>query len=365
MTKKTMNRKSVLDRYKDYRGEEGFSLSDKKPNTNVLIIDGMNTFIRSWSVNPTMNEHGDHYGGTVGFLKSLSYSVRLLEATRCIVVFDGKGGSQRRKKIYPEYKDKRNMKFRVNRFSEDTMTKEEERALMKMQLLKVVEYLEDIPVTIMIYDNVEADDVIAYLATKVFSNEGEGSTILSTDKDFIQLVNDQVTVYNPVKKISYTKERVFSDFGIAPENFLYYRILDGDKSDNIPGIPGAGMKTVLKRFPMLSENRSVELEDMLSYAEMNKEKYKIYSMVLEHKDEVYRNHMLMRLDEVNIAGTTKLKIMSRVSEDVPRLNKKSFIMKMTRDGLGDVWSDPYNWLYDGFTTLDIFAKKINEEKREE
>ena len=69
-------------------------------NDRVLIVDGLNTFIRSFSVNPAINDDGLHIGGMIGFLKSLRYTCDILKPSRCIIVFDGKNGSGRRQKIY-------------------------------------------------------------------------------------------------------------------------------------------------------------------------------------------------------------------------------------------------------------------------
>ena len=63
-------------------------------NSRVLIIDGLNTFIRSWTTNPTMNEDGDHTGGVIGSLKSIGYQIREFNPTRVVVTFDGKDGSK-------------------------------------------------------------------------------------------------------------------------------------------------------------------------------------------------------------------------------------------------------------------------------
>ena len=65
---------------------------DKHKNSRVLIIDGLNTFIRCWSSIPTMNEDGDHVAGVTGVLKSIGYAIRQTQPTRVVVVFDGKGG---------------------------------------------------------------------------------------------------------------------------------------------------------------------------------------------------------------------------------------------------------------------------------
>ena len=79
---------------------------DWKRNTNssVLLVDGSNSFIRCWMANPAMDENGNHTGGVVGFLKSIGYAIKLLAPTRCVITFDGVGGSFKRRQIFPEYK---------------------------------------------------------------------------------------------------------------------------------------------------------------------------------------------------------------------------------------------------------------------
>ena len=94
---------SILDEIK----KKGGSLDGGEPDDRVLIIDGLNTFIRVFSVIPTTNDDGIHVGGIVGFLRSIGYTINMFRPTRVIIVFDGKGGSKRRRKLYPEYKAKR------------------------------------------------------------------------------------------------------------------------------------------------------------------------------------------------------------------------------------------------------------------
>ena len=94
---------SILNEIKK-NGGDSYS---NNPNEKVLIIDGLNTFIRVFSVIPTTNDDGIHVGGIVGFLRSVGYTINMIRPTRTIVVFDGKGGSTRRRKIYPEYKQNR------------------------------------------------------------------------------------------------------------------------------------------------------------------------------------------------------------------------------------------------------------------
>ena len=77
--------------------KEHQGLGDLHRNSKTLVIDGLNTFIRSWSTAPNLNDNGDHIGGIVGTLKSIGYAIRLINPTRVVVVFDGKNGSQSRR----------------------------------------------------------------------------------------------------------------------------------------------------------------------------------------------------------------------------------------------------------------------------
>ncbi len=75
---------------------------------------------------------------------------------------------------------------------------------------------------------------------------------MSADQDFLQLVNDRVTVWSPIKKIFYTPEKVLEDYGVPAHNFLMYKILMGDKSDNLEGVKGLGPKKLPKILPDIS-----------------------------------------------------------------------------------------------------------------
>lgn len=164
-------------------------------DSRVILIDGLNLFIRNFASNPTLNEDGDHIGGLVGFLKSLGATIRMVNPTRVIVVFDGKGGSLRRKKLYPNYKEQRAMKSRLNRVVgfEDIV---DESQSMKWQISRVYQYLQQLPLTTVMIDHIEADDVIAYLS----SYFQEKVYILSNDRDFLQLVSERVNIYIPTQK---------------------------------------------------------------------------------------------------------------------------------------------------------------------
>lgn len=324
----------------------------RERNSRVLIIDGLNTFIRSWTTNPTMNEDGDHTGGVVGSLKSIGYQIREFNPTRCIVTFDGKDGSQSRKKIHEGYKAGREKnRFRVNRQYQGMMDEEQERLSMKQQFIWLNDMLDSLPVQTMIYDGIEADDTIAYL-TKHTQYDLDGEVVIvSTDKDFLQLVSDKVKVFSPTKKKMYNRQVVFDEYGIWPENLLLYRTLDGDKSDNIPGIRGCGIKTLLKRFPELSEDRKITHEELFKMCEEKQGKIKLYDDILKTKDQLLMNKRLMELDEPHIPTNQKLKILDRFNENDIEFKKLDFLRVGQKYKVLQNWRDINDWLHSTFQNI--------------
>ena len=109
------NKKLLTKKFQELESEIGTNPETRKLDDHVLLVDGFNTFIRSFSVNPSLNEDGEHVGGLVGFLKSIRYTINKFKPTRCIIVFDGKNSSKPRQKIYPQYKSGRKVRSRLNR----------------------------------------------------------------------------------------------------------------------------------------------------------------------------------------------------------------------------------------------------------
>ena len=331
---------SILDEIK----KKGGSVDGGEPNDKVLIIDGLNTFIRVFSVIPTTNDDGIHVGGIVGFLKSIGYTINMIRPTRTIVVFDGKGGSSRRRKIYPEYKAKRKTKYRVNR-SYDFASPEDEKQNMIMQLQRIVEYLETLPITVLSYDNIEADDTIGYLCRQVLTESQ--ITVMSTDKDFLQLANGRIKIWSPTKKKMYDESAVLDEYGISSHNLIWYRVLDGDKSDNIKGVKGLGLKTIQKKLPFLSENRIVNIDEVIN-------------KLPESKDVIELNYKLMQLSDVDISGTTKTKIIDKVNAPINRLIKYKFQTMFLEDKLFTTFPNVTSWLLTNFNQLNHYAEKTHE-----
>jgi DNA polymerase-1 len=320
---------------------------DKHKNSRVLIIDGLNTFIRCWTSIPTMNDDGDHVGGVVGVLKSIGYAIRMVQPTRCIVVFDGKGGSQTRKKQFEGYKAQREgNQLRVNRAYAGMMNDEDEKESMKRQFVWLNEVLNYLPVTTMIYDGVEADDVMAYVTTHLLK-EDEQAVVMSTDKDFLQLVDDKTIVWSPTKKKIYNKKAVKEEYGIESQNILLYRILDGDSSDNIPGVYGCGIKTLIKRIPEITEQTEVSVEDLFNLCETKKVetkgKIKLYNDILEAKQQILMNQKLMQLKDVDISGVIKMQVLERFNQEIKPLNKIDFLKILLKYKVVNNFGDINDW----------------------
>ena len=317
----------------------------------VLIVDGLNTFIRSWTVNPTMDDNGDHIGGIVGFLKGIGYAIREYDCTRCIVVFDGKGGSKSRKQLYSGYKENRgNNRFRVNRAYADLMNPEEEGESMKRQMIGLFELLEYLPVEVMLYDGIEADDVMGYIASQLL-REDESAVLMSADKDFLQLVNERVKVYSPTKKKLYDTDLVLAEYGIHPTNFMVFRTLDGDKSDNIDGISGCGIKTIIKRFPEVVKEEEVTIDKLFELCEERKDESKIYKTILDGKKIVERNFQLMQLSDPNIPTNKKITINDKYLVKSEKLDKLGFIKKAMGMKVINAFGDVNSWIQTTFAKL--------------
>lgn len=334
--------------------EEEHSVSHLRVrNSKVLIIDGMNTFIRSWTTNPAMNEDGEHVGGVMGSLNSIAFQIREFNPTRVIVIFDGKGGSQNRRKIFEGYKSERGSKrFRVNRQYPEMMDEEDESISMKRQLLWLVDILDYLPITTMIFDGIEADDAIAYISTDLIGESGE-CVIASTDKDFLQLINDNTKVYSSTKKKFYDRDVFFEEWGMYPQNFLLYRTLDGDTSDNVPGIKGCGLKTVLKRFPQLSEDRKIDFDELFEICKENEKSAKLYKDILEGKDIVLRNKKIMDLSEPTISVHDRLKIKNRYIEPDNKFDRMEFLKVGIKYKILERWKDVNSWLNSSFSNIII------------
>ena len=338
-----------------------FSLLDnvQKPgdlgvNNRVLIVDGLNLYLRAFAVNGALNDNGVPVGGLTGFLRSLAYAIREVNPTRVIVVYDGAGGSQRRRKIHPDYKANRKPGKRITRWDAFKNATEEKNA-MKIQFSRLIEYLDFLPINVISIDRIEADDTIAYIAHTLLDEE---VTILSADQDFLQLVDERITVWSPTKKKFYTPRMVMDDYGVPAHNFLMYKVLMGDKSDNIEGVKGLGPKKLPKIVPDLLTQTTLDLDFILEHAGKGEEP--MHKKISESEIQLRLNEELMDLKNPPISGELKLQIARLIEAPINLLSRNDFIMMYSDDQLGNAIKTPDLWLREHFIKLNTLAKQTHE-----
>ena len=341
--------------------EDIFSLLDnvQKPgdlgvNNRVLIVDGLNLYLRAFAVNGALNDNGVPVGGLTGFLRSLAYAIREVNPTRVIVVYDGAGGSQRRRKIHPDYKANRKPGKRITRWDAFKNANEEKEA-MKIQFSRLIEYLDFLPINVISIDRIEADDTIAYIAHTLLD---EDVTILSADQDFLQLVDERITVWSPTKKKFYTPRMVMDDYGVPAHNFLMYKVLMGDKSDNIEGVKGLGPKKLPKIVPDLLTQTTLDLDFILEHAGKGEEP--MHKKISESAVQLRLNEELMDLKNPPISGELKLQIARLIEAPINLLSRNDFIMMYSDDQLGNAIKAPDLWLREHFVKLNTLAKQTHE-----
>ncbi len=320
----------------------------------VLIIDGLNAFIRCFAAVPTMNDDGEHVGGITGFLKSIGSTIRMIKPTRVVIVFDGVGGSQRRRSLYPNYKQNRKPRNRLNR-TYDFQTAEEEATSMQKQSSILLNMLSHLPVMVMAPARVEADDVIAYLAHLVEKRDGK-VVVMSTDKDFLQIVNENIIVWNPIKKKIFKINTIVDEYGIHPNNFALFRSLDGDKSDNISGVRGIGVKTAIKMFPQLTQSKKFTIDELVAHAAKQKTG-KLFETVASSKDLIELNYSLMELEKGQMSSSTRLSVLHKFDEEINVFDRFKLRNILVTNNMTNTIANFDAWLLSSFAPLTKFSSK--------
>jgi len=298
------------------------------PSGLVLIVDGFNLFVRNYIANPLMAE-GQHIGGAIGFMKSLGSLIDAHAPDECVVVWEG-GGSIRRRQIFPEYKSRRKP-VKLNRFHEGDIPDTLENHNWQLKFL--IASLKTVPIRQLYITDCEADDIIGYLAKYHF--KGRNVLIASSDHDYLQLVSDTIKVWSPTLKSEVDVESVVRRYGVLPRNLCVTRAFAGDVSDAIPGVKGVGIATLVKRFPLLKEDRDVTVEEVLEAANAHpgKERLKAVKEIIENASTVKRNWRLMNLDVSNLSGNQISKLSSAFEIPLQKSNKLELMRIMIRHGV--------------------------------
>ncbi len=195
----------------------------------LVLVDGSSYLFRAFhALPPLVSSKGQPTGAVKGVINMIRSLIKSYPDSHIAIVFDAKGKTFRND-IYSQYKAHR-----------PPMPDE-----LRSQIEPIHRIVKAMGLPLLIISDVEADDVIGTLSRR--ASEAGINTVISTgDKDLAQLVNKQVTLINTMINEVLDSEGVLKKFGVPPNRIIDFLALTGDKSDNIPGVPGVGPKTAIK-----------------------------------------------------------------------------------------------------------------------
>ena len=196
--------------------------------TPLILVDGSSYLYRAFhALPPLTNSKGKPTGAVKGVINMMRRLQKDYPESTHVVVFDAKGKTFR-DEIYSDYKAHR-----------PPMPDD-----LRLQIEPIHKIIQAMGMPMLIIEGVEADDVIGTLALQ--ATAAKQPVVISTgDKDIAQMVNEHIVMENTMTNTVLDRAGVIEKFGIPPELIIDYLALLGDKSDNIPGVPGVGEKTAL------------------------------------------------------------------------------------------------------------------------
>jgi DNA polymerase-1 len=244
-------------------------MTDKK---KVIIIDGYNFLFRAfYAIRELTRPDGLHTNALYGLANMTLKTIDTLKPDMCIVALDS-GAKTFRNEIYTEYKANRK-------------APPEELA---MQFEYVEPLLQSLGLTVLKEKGFEADDIIATFAKKIDSSKYD-LTIVSSDKDLMQLITDDVNMYDAGKQVELDADDVMKKFGVGPNKVTEVQALIGDSVDNIPGVKSVGPKTASQLI-----NEYGTLENLYENIE-NITKAKLKENLTTYKEDAFISRELATL----------------------------------------------------------------------
>ena len=261
-------------------------MSSIKKSDHFYLIDGSGYIFRAYYALPPLSRKSDGLptGAVSGFCSML---FKLLEDSRSddskqkpthfAVIFDS-ARKNFRNEIYSEYKANR---------SEAPDDLAPQFAYIRKSVLAF-----NLPSVELL--NYEADDLIATYAKQIV-NAGAKVTIISSDKDLMQLVSDKIRLYDPMKNKVIGEKEVIEKFGVKPNQVIDVQSLAGDSSDNVPGVPGIGVKTAAELI-----NKYKTLENLLSKAEEIPQKKRKETLINNKKKALLSKRLVTLKSDVPV-----------------------------------------------------------------
>jgi 5'-3' exonuclease len=319
--------------------------------TRTLLVDGSYLLKRSFSgAKDTYTDSYGHIGGLYSFMTTLRMLIRDYRANKVILAWDGENGGIQRHVIDPAYKaNRKNKKWYVKIELSDAEIKREEykeQSLLK-QRKRIQSYAEDLFIRQIEVEGIEADDLIA--AYVIEKSNDEDITLYTNDRDFLQLLEYDITIkfgniQNPINKTNF-----FFEFDYHYKNALSIKIIEGDTSDNLAGIAGIKETTLLKHFPEMKFKQFTVREICKKADEINKERVKnkkkplkAFENLLSNIERLKINHRLMNLSEpfLNEEAEEELAQMEMPLSDEDR-NSKNLLIMMNEDQFLSVYGGTF------------------------
>jgi 5'-3' exonuclease len=245
-----------------------------EPNKNVLIVDGMNIAFR-W-------KHQGKLDFEFDYLRTVESLAHSYECSKIIIAADW-GNSKWRKEICPDYKENRK-----ERYKDQTEQEKEEMEMFFQEYERTLRTLGE-KFLVLRYYQVEADDIAAYVVRHREKHGIEDIWLISSDRDWDLLVNDNVSRFSTVTRKETTVFNWEEFFDFPREEYISFKVLTGDKGDNITGIPGIGPK---RATDLIHEyGTAFDIYDNIPL----EGKYKYIQAINESEDLILQNYRMMDL----------------------------------------------------------------------
>ncbi len=297
--------------------KDNTDMQNQPQDNELFLIDGSGFIFRAYYAmayshkSGMTNPDGVEVGAVFGYTNMLLKMLRDYHAPYLAVIFDAKRENFRNE-IYPAYKANR----------------DETPDDLKPQFAMIREATEAFDIPAIELEGFEADDLIAAYA-KLAKAQGKKIVIVSSDKDLMQLVDDDVRMLDPMKQKWIGQAEVIEKFGVPPHKVVEVQALAGDASDNVPGVPGIGVKIAAQLI-----NEYGSLEELLARAGEIKQNKRRENLI-EHADMARISERLVRLDE-DAPVPVALEDLKTHDPDKPALmaflEKQGFKSIMTRLG---------------------------------
>ncbi len=320
---------------------------------SIFLIDGTALIYRSYFAfinNPLRDKDGNNTSAIYGTVSAFLKLINRFKPEKIIVSFDLKEKT---------FRHKLDSNYKANRPpAPDELIS---------QIAPIKEYFRFCNIPVICREGFEADDVLGTLA-EYYKKEDE-VFLITGDKDYAQLVDDNVFMYDPFKNIEYTKEKVYEKYGVTTEQFIDYLAIVGDSADNIPGVKGIGKVQAQK---LLEKYGSLEniYKNIDSLTKSQKKKF------LESKDNAFLSQELAKIirdipidyEKINpefnlnsLKNANDLLLKYDLKSLVSRINKLKFpedIPKKQKKIIEEIKEDEEE------TSDDLFALILNEKQSE-